>query len=432
MLSKYRRYFVALLLLAGKQGLLLAGEHAFGKGVKEKKDRSTLTGDWNGARTQLKNAGVDVVSSYVNDALGNPVGGQHRGFAYADSFGISLDIDLEKIAHLKGLSFFTSFVYRSGSNLSAKRIGNEFPVAQVYGTETYQLNELYFQQSLFKGKLTLKAGRLDGGNDFLTSPLYWEYVNNAFDGNPISIFFNTDFTAYPHATWGAYVGIRPCKELLLKFAVYNMNVNLQKNRYHGVNFTFASTQGVMWITEWAYLLNQKGSSHGYPGNYKVGYYYVTGEVPRFLGGEQKGNYGYYFLADQLIYRIGDKERGLTPFVACVFAPKNRNQFPFFVMSGLVFHGPFTSRPDDEASFGVAYGHYSENLRHAQREAKAMRMLGTFGNRPQTFETVLEVNYWFQITKWLAITPDIQYIINPKGFGTIRDALVVGMQLAVQI
>jgi porin len=393
--------------------------------------RMTLTGNWNGARAKLNEAGVEITGSYVNEALGNPIGGKHRGFAYADSWGVNLFLDWEKIAKLKGLSLFSSFSFRTGTNLSSRKIDNQFPVAEVFGGETYSLCELYLKQTLFDNRFTLKAGRLCAGNDFLSSPLYWEFVSNAFNGNPISIFFNTELTAYPFAMWGAYASVKPFSNLLGKFAIYNNNEDVTKNKYHGINFTFSSTQGVTLITEWIYSVNQE---HGLPGHYKVGYYYVTGEVPQFTGGNQKGNYGYYFLIDHMIYRKGGPRstRGITPFAAFVFAPKDRNEFPFFMMGGVVYQGPFSSRPNDSAAFGVAYGNYSEDLRHVQRQARAMRVHGSFGNKPETFETVLELNYWFQVNGWLELTPDLQYIINPKGFGTIPNALVVGMQIAIQL
>jgi len=32
------------------------------------------------------------------------------------------------------------------------------------------------------------------------------------------------------------------------------------------------------------------------------------------------------------------------------------------------------------------------------------------------------------TDWVTITPDLQYIINPSGFGTIPNAFVIGAQI----
>ena len=67
---------------------------------------------------------MKVGLSFVTDMLGNPIGGKAKGFAYAGSFGLNIDVDIGKHTALKGLSFFTSAVWRTGTNLSADKIGN--------------------------------------------------------------------------------------------------------------------------------------------------------------------------------------------------------------------------------------------------------------------------------------------------------------------
>lgn len=389
------------------------------------------SGDW---LERANKKGVDIYSYYYLELAGNPIGGKSQGVGNAGSLGFAMRLDLDKLAAINGLSFFTSVIFRSGESLSAKHIDNQFSVTQLYGGETIRLNELYLEETLLDGDCNIKAGRLTGGNDFLASPFYCEFVNNAFCGNPISIFFNTPFLAYPFSTWGAYLDFKPHPDLLLKFAVYNDNVNVVRNKYHGVYFPFKSTKGVMWISEWVYLLNQRKGSRGYPGNYKVGAYYITGTVPKFEGGSHKGNDGFYLLFDQLLYREGGvgTTQGLSAFSAFLFAPKNRNEFPFFLTSGLIYKGIVPSRKDDYLSFGVGYGAYSEDLRRVQRRAQETGMTGIFGDRPQNFETVLELNYWYRFNKYLALTPDVQYIINPKGFGTIQNAFVVALQISIDL
>jgi porin len=384
-------------------------------------DSPYMTKDWKGARNSMAKTGITVDMAYVADLLGNPIGGAAKGFAYAGSFGASLNIDFTHFG-AKGFEFFTSATWRTGTNLSSRKIHNQFPVAQVFGSETVRLNELYLIQTLWDQRVTLKLGRLDAGNDFLTSPLYWHYVNNAFDGNPIAIFFNIPFTAYPNATWGSFFEIKPWKQLSTKWAVYNANSNIQKNKYHGVNFTFSSTSGVVWITEWCYLVNQQKESHGMPGNYKAGFFYLTGNKEKFSGGSQKGDPGFYFLFDQMIYRKGppSAKRGLTPFISLFFQPNDRNLFPFFTDGGVVYKGPFESRPKDAAAIGFAYGHYSTDLGVSQRR---------LGLPVQKGETILELNYWFQLNRWFYVMPDLQYIIHPKGLNT-PNALVIGAQIGL--
>ncbi len=373
-------------------------------------ERTTLTGNWYGARQKAKDAGIDIASYYANEMLGNPVGGAAHGFANAGSFGLNISMDLDRIFGWKDALFFSSYVVRHGNNLSQEKIGNQFNVAQLYGTETYVVCELSLQKAFLDGKLLGRVGRLAGGNDFFASPLYQMYVNNAFCGNPTAIFANTLFSAYPIATWGAYVHVKPHPTLLMKFACYNNNENIFKDKYHGCYFPFKSTQGLMLISEWAYL----ASLWGLPGNYRLGGYYVTGRVPKLLGGSSIGNYGYYLLVDQMIYRGGVRE--ITPFAALLFAePSDKNQFPFFFTSGIVCKGPFPGRPDDNMVFGVAYGSYSSDVQPRE-----------------TAETVVELNYWAWINQWVALTPDFQYIINPKGLGTIPNAFVFGLQVLINL
>ncbi len=384
-------------------------------------NRKYMFDNWSHYRNKLADLGVTVDSSFVTDMQGNPSGGKSQGFAYAGSYALSLNIDFTQ-AGLSDFHLFTSAVWRTGTNLSRDKIDNQFTVSQLYGSQTVRLDCLYLLKYFLDKRLSFKAGRLNAGDDFLCSPLYWQYVNNGFDGNPVSIFFNVPFTAYPKATWGAYAQGKPWEWLSIKAAVYNANSKIQANKYHGTNFTFASTNGVVWITEWQALVNQGKESHGLPGNYKVGFYYLTGSTHKFSGGFEKGDPGFYLLLDQMIYRKGgpSSDQGLTPFVSLISQPKDRNKFPFFVNGGLVYKGIIPGRTQDTASFGFVYGKYSEDLARAERAQ---------GKQGPTAETVLELDYWVQITPWFYIMPDIQYIIRPKGLNT-PNALVLGVQIGL--
>lgn len=385
----------------------------------------TMTGDWGGARSALEKRGITISSSYVTDILGNPTGGKTQAFAYAGSLGAAINFDFERAAGWRGFQLYSSAAWRSGSNLST-RIGNAFNAAQVYGTQTVVLNELYFKQSLCGSNLIFKAGRLNACNDFMTSPLYAEFVSFAFSANPAAVFYNfPSFSVYPNATWGVYLAIHPIPQLLAKLGVYNANFQIFQNKYHGVNFTFSNTNGVIWVTEWAYLRNQEKESIGLPGNYKIGALYQTGSTPYFKQDLVQSNYSIYLALDQMVYRQGNPKfgRGCTPFAIFLFAPQDRNIFPFFFSTGFVWAGILDGRPWDTTNFALAYGNYSSDL-------AAMQRLGFFGGAPQNYEIILEANHWFQVNNWVTFTPDIQYIINPNGYGTIPNALVVGAQIGI--
>ena len=75
--------------------------------------RDVATGDWDGARQWLAEAGVTPQAKYTTNLLANPVGGARQGFAYAGNLDTSLDFDLERLLGLKGSSFFIAASWAS-------------------------------------------------------------------------------------------------------------------------------------------------------------------------------------------------------------------------------------------------------------------------------------------------------------------------------
>jgi porin len=425
----------------------------FWRGVKEVAEEEEswlrqrhMTGDWAELRGKLAAWGVTPSLTYVSNLLANPVGGQRRRFAYDHSLGLDLALDLEKLTGLTDLTFHVSGVSRSGSNLSATAIGNTFTVSSLSGSETIRLYALTLERELFSGKLRVLLGRFGVGDEFATSPLYNVFVNTALDGNPISLPLNLPSFAsssYPIAQWGLRVAASPTPEWHMMTAVTNGDRTLQRNRTHGVDFSFRRNADIFVIGEVGYLHNQRADSTGLPGNVKFGGYYDAGSFLDLYrdkrGGasivsglpqqRHHGNYGFYLLIDQQMYRETDPKhnQGLTPFAGLTVAPSAINPLPLFVMAGVVYNGLFPGRDRDSAGLSVAYGGFSSALRRAQRAAH--RLIGT-AVPIQYFEMALELTYEYEVAPHFILQPDVQYILRPGGAGNIPDALVLGMQVAI--
>ena len=136
----------------------------------------------------------------------------------------------------------------------------------------------------------------------------------------------------------------------------------------------------------------------------------------------------------MLYRneLSKIDQRLTSWGAFLFAPADRNPFPFFFAAGLVYQGMFLSRPNDAVCLGVAYGHYSADLRQSDLAARRKILALFYGNGSQSAEADIELNYWLQATSWLTLTPVVQYIINPRGLGTIPNAIVMGIQVGIDL
>jgi porin len=386
-----------------------------------------LTGEWGGFRTTLNNWGVVPNTTYFADIQGNPIGGKVGKVRYVHDIGVELLLDFQRMFGWQGSSFHVSMSSRAGSNLSAD-IGNVFIVAEACCDLTTRLVTLAFEQSWFEHRLDLRIGRLSTGDDFMTSPLYLLFINSDVDGNPFGPLFNVPYTAYPGATWGARVRGRPFRPLYIAAGVYDGDPDVTLNGAHGTDFSFRDSVLVTFETGYEPAHHLQGPL---PGHYKVGGYYHTGRFSRFdappdsdlPSDVEHGNAGYYFLIDQMIYRE-DGDQGLWPFAIAAISPSEEiNPMPLFFSAGLSYQGLIPKRDGDVSVASVSYGGFSRDLRRSQAGSPAGQ---------QDFEMVVEWGYIIQFAPWLHVEPDFQYIIKPGGTGHIPDALVIGMQIGVNL
>ncbi|MGH7243310.1 MAG: carbohydrate porin [Phycisphaerales bacterium] len=389
-----------------------------------------LFGDWFGARTYLEEKGITPTLSFVTNLAGNVSGGRDQGFTHADNLGLDLHFDLEKILGIDGASFLLNMSQRSGSSVSSVYIGNVFTVQQVFGGTTFHLIDAAYQQQLFDDRIELRIGRIAAGDDFLVSEYNYLFMQNAFCGNPVGIFFNSPgMTAYPNATWGGVATWKATQRFSIMAGIYNGDPNIRQNHYNGVNFSLNGPVFVM--AELQYQLNGLKEDTGPVGNYKLGGWYDNSEYSNFENNStSRGNWGIYGLFDQLLIPFGAREesRGLGITGSALFSPKQSvSTMPYFFTAGVAARGIFESRPDDVAGLGFIYGNFSNDLQNQQSNAQLLNpAVGV-----QTYESVIEATYRIYLPgKSTFIQPDLQYIIRPGATGQFGNALVLGCQIGI--
>ncbi|HEV2055394.1 MAG TPA: carbohydrate porin [Methylomirabilota bacterium] len=377
-----------------------------------------LTGNWFGARDALAGWGITPSIRYATDVQGSVLGGRRRGTAYAGELLVDVGLDLKKLAGLTGLTFHVSGDWASGTNLS-NDIGNVFDVAQYFEGRGVRLYTLFFQESLFDGRLDIKVGRFGTGDDFLTTPADLSLVNGALNPMILAIQANVpSVTDEPHSTWGGRVSVWPTATLSLSAGAYYSDPTFDELRTNGTEFAISDRNGYFVIGEAAYYVNDGKFAAGLPGRYRVGGYYDSNHYTSLSNPSQgeTGNYGFYFLGEQMVYREGKAggAQGLSLFWGLVYAPLQRiNTLPWFGSAALSYRGLIPGRDKDTAAFALYYGGFSRDL------------------PGQTYELVLEWTYAIALTRWLTIQPDVQYVINPGGRSSVGNAVVVGAQLAVE-
>jgi porin len=381
----------------------------------------TLTRDLTGFRKFLGSIGIMPIASYTAQLMGNPSGGRTQGFTYAGALDAAIAVNLQQLLGVPGLSFVVSASWPTGQSLSTETIDNLFFVQSAFsGTGEVSLQQMFLQQDLFDGTLSIAAGRLAPGNTFASLPVFSYYLSGGINPIPGSLVYNDPTFAQspPGVDWGAQIVYGPIVPLQIAVGVYNTNPFAAAGANHGVDFSLQQgNTGVLTVFQVNYRLNQAKTDTGLPGEYAIGGFYDTNRFSSLNPppGTVSGNYAVYAMFQQMVFRDGGpgSRRGLTVWGEFALSPRqSASLIPYLVASGLSYRGLVPSRGRDVASVGVVSGILSRHVPDASAE------------------TVIEANYQATLSRGISITPDVQYVIKPSGNSRIKNAVVVGLQLAV--
>jgi porin len=450
---------VASLLAAGPAALSAfvatarAGEEHAHRGFPDGSIAASLPpelADPGGVRRALAGHGIEFGVSYTGDVLSNVSGGVKQSTHYDGLVEIGVDIDLEKLAGWRGLSFHSDVFQIHGTSISGENLGSLAAVSNIEAFPSTRLFELWFEQKLFNDKLSIRFGQLaadaeffiaDGGGNFINSTFGWTTISsdNIPVGGPI----------YPIATPGVRVSFEPNDNLKLMAGFWNGDPvgpcpeGKDPGQCNTNGLDFRLEDPPLLIVEGAYSYNKEGG--GLPGTIKIGLWRHFGDFDDLRrddsggllalpGGEplrHDGNHGLYAVLDQMIYRLpgGDDLNGISIFARIAGSPSDRNQIDVYADAGLVFTGFVPARPSDV--FGLAFG-YSRISDAASGFDKDSGL-----SVVRVYEAVLEISYTAEIVPGWTLQPDVQYFWNPggrvadeTGLEPVDNATVLGLRTTI--
>jgi porin len=131
------------------------------------------------------------------------------------------------------------------------------------------------------------------------------------------------------------------------------------------------------------------------------------------------NRGVYVLGDAALVPASSAQSDVPPrlsaFIRFGVANGDLNRFDRYLGAGLVLRGLVG---EDELGIAIAQAYNGDAYR-----ALAARV----GMPTDRVETNIELTWRIPVAEWLALQPDVQYIINPGTDPQLRDALVVGLR-----
>jgi porin len=344
----------------------------------------------------LKNQGINFGINEDLEGYYNFTGGIRIGSAYASTFDANVSVDLDKLMHIPGATFYLDLEDHLGDNPTDKLVG-DFQVFDKHNAAPFfQALELWYQQELFNNKLRIKVGKIDANSEFSVIDNGLPFINSSTQVTPTFFVFPT----FPDPVPSVNIFFNPDKLFFTDFAIDDANRSDHFLNFYGDPTSVQpSLHGELVISEsglnWDKIPLLKKD-----GNLKIGFWGHTGTFTKFDGSSQDGAKGAYAIFDQTLYRPSpdeDKSPDLGMFLEYAITEKNISPVYQHFGAGLLLKGFLEKRREDATGFTIHYTNLSLGL-----------------NGPKDYELNMETFYKFRITDWMSIKSDFQYIVNPGG------------------
>lgn len=434
-----------------------------------------MTGNWFGVRDTLKENGITLDGRYNGGYFG-VIDAQRgsRGF-YSQEMFFSGAVNVGKLLKVEDLEGFRIYAQTRWRDVQPQANPNNFVLANgmynpsvwAAGGYGWRLQDVALEYSSLdnlpvKNMIVARAGWVRPASEFIDQPLSKLFMNNAISSAK-GIGGNIPFSG-SFSTWGGSIAVKPTDSSYTKAGLYMSYPQSTTTGNHGVAFEgFAQDpdqNNLMGMIE-AGVTPKIGASK-LPGKYAMGAYYYGGYRTSFLGNPGFGQYGFYWQADQMLFRESSpapempapmgkgatatktatskssgksfkapvetvkpklSEQGLSMFNLFTFAPKYNNLVPFYYQGGFSYKGLIPNRDKDQLYIGTAIGAYSYYNLLARRAAGSTNL--------PTYTMVLEGGYRVNFNDWFYGGPFAEYIIRPNGTDNVQNALVLGANFEVK-
>ncbi|WP_409284648.1 carbohydrate porin [Pseudomonas protegens] len=405
-----------------------------------------LLGDWNGERQKLSEQGFDFTLKYVAELGTNLAGGydKSRTARLSDQIILGVDMDLNKLLGWQDATLRIGIGERHGRDISNDRVHHPDATGmtstmEVYGGgNAWRLSQLWYEQKLFDRRLAVKLGRFGHGEDFDQFPCEFQNVTlcGSQEGN-----WNGAWNSFPISQWAIRARYQFTPEFYVQAGAYDKNPG-NAEVSNGFKPFIAGSIGTSFPVEVVW----KGRINDLSSEYHLGYYYsdVDGRDPlkdangnpAALSGQPYRKYsdnsGWWLSAQQQLTTVdGNNKRGLNVFTNLTFNDPDSSFIENLIQIGLIYRGPFASRPDDTIGLGASRLKVNDRVSRNAELINAGNGVNSMADGlyvpEQKREYSVELNYGYQATRWLMVRPNLQYVKYPGGLTQTDSALVGGVQ-----
>lgn len=371
----------------------------------------------------LADKGIYVVARNLSEGLGNVSGGSKQGGLFEGFTNLGLDLDMARIAGVKGGAIHFLVSDLQGQPFSAYS-GSAYLNNRIFAGNgpALRLNELSYEQDLFDKRANLRLGRIPAYTQFDGSELYCTFITSLCR-TPAAYTFDRGYPPYLASSWAAVLQVRLDGAFYGNVGVYENEPVLSTVSHHGFpgpDWGLNYANGATIPVQVGYRTTLQDEQH--PRAFSVGGFYSTGSYADPLldaGGRNRIQFGgpakldaglsqVYVQGQQMVYRPDASDRGLTLFGGANWATSGQPNVERFVFGGAYYKGLFPGRPNDTA--GLAVGVLGVNPRITERINSVLSK--STGGQASRSEVSYELNYGVALAPGLSIKPFLQFISHP--------------------
>jgi porin len=377
--------------------------------------------------------GLTFEAAYTGDVVGTAAGGVRRDVVYLDNLDLQLQLDGHRLLGWPGALAVVHVLSNRGEHPESI-VGDAQGVSNIAAPNAWRVYEAWLQQNLIDGRLSLLAGLYDLNSEFDVIQSAGLFLNSSFGiGAEYGSSCHNGPSIFPVTSLGFRLKWRPRPSFHLEGIVADGVAGDTANPA-ATRISLGGGDGALLAMEAALFsgvhlepptdhveayhrsrhVGRGAPAMSYDAKLALGGWAYTGQFEDLAavpgpGGPRRvtGSYGAYLLAERVVRRGPGGGQALTLFGRVGVARGQVNRFAGYLGGGAVYAGPFSRRPDDEVGLALAAALNST----AYRDGTAAQ-----GPRPDAAETAVELTYRAQVRSWLALQPDIQYVVNP---GTVR-------------
>ena len=379
--------------------------------------------------------------TYDGTAVANLRGGARTGRAYVGNLHLKLAVNADA-GGIPGTSAFVDVLTIHGGHPSLLA-GDAQGISNIEGPAGTHIEELWVQHNFEGGSASILAGVYDLNSEFYRLQAAGLFLNSSFGiGAEFAQSGVEGPSIFPRTSAGVRLALKPAPDVVVRVALLDGVPIVRPDGSRGV---FERGDGVLGVAEVAFLSRPTGTSDGggsgrdrigrfsslaaYDDKFALGAWRYSARFADISDTDaagqavsRRGSSGFYAVAERLLWSDDQRpEKRLAAFAQAGVADARTNRFGSRVGAGIVGSGWHLINESDQ--FGAS-------VTRATNGAHYLRSQAAQNIPTDRSETTFELTYLTQVSKHLAVQPDLQYVIRPGTHPATPNAWVAQLRFEI--